>query len=223
MPASAAPAGKLTLPVLVFGLVEVRRLKRELEALEDYISQSQLRSPGRQAALPRLSRLLDALASENHMNLLQPEHREALKQFLVQTEKGAPTLHISFASDPSSAFTAKMVAWLRANIAPDALLEIGLQPVIAAGCVVRTTNKVFDLSLRGRFADADGLLMQALEKAGPMPEAAVDPAVAAAAVAPGAAPPAAAPVASPAVAAALAPVAISAPAQPVAVQAGAAQ
>jgi F0F1-type ATP synthase delta subunit len=168
------------LPILVFGIVEVRRLKRELEALEEYISQSELRTAGKQAALPRVSRLLDALAAENHMNLLQPDHRAVLRKFLITTEKDAPLLHISFAADPSSAFTAKMVKWLRANIAPDALMEVGLQPTIAAGCIVRTTNKVFDMSLRSRFADADGLLMQALEKAGPAPAVATTAAPAAA-------------------------------------------
>jgi F0F1-type ATP synthase delta subunit len=173
------------LPILVFGIVEVRRLKRELEALEEYMSQSELRTAGKQAALPRVSRLLDALAAENHMNLLQPDHRTVLRKFLITTEKDAPLLHISFAADPSSAFTAKMVKWLRANIAPDALMEVGLQPTIAAGCIVRTTNKVFDMSLRNRFADADGLLMQALEKAGPAPEvAAAAPAAVPAPVAP---------------------------------------
>jgi F0F1-type ATP synthase delta subunit len=182
VPIAPAPAGMLRLPILVFGIVEVRRLKRELESLEEYMSQSELRTAGKQAALPRVSRLLDALATENHMNLLQPEHRAVLQKFLVTTEKDAPLLHISFAADPSSAFTAKMVKWLRANIAPDALMEVGLQPTIAAGCIVRTTNKVFDMSLRSRFADADGLLMQALEKAGPAPEVAMAaPAVPAAA------------------------------------------
>jgi len=40
-----------------------------------------------------------------------------------------------------------------------------LQPTIAAGCIVRTPNKVFDFSLRERFADAEGLLLQALDAA----------------------------------------------------------
>ncbi|HSW98226.1 MAG TPA: hypothetical protein VLF71_00115 [Candidatus Saccharimonadales bacterium] len=204
--AVAAPAGAapLKLPLLVFGVVEVRRLKRELESLEEYMSQSAVRAPGKQPALPRLSRLLDALATENHLNLLQPAHRSALKQFLHDTEKRAPSVHISFAADPSSAFTAKMVSWLRANIAPDVLLDVGLQPTIAAGCIVRTTNKVFDLSLRNRFADADGLLMQSLEKANPVPAApAVAPETPVAAPAPVA--PAAVPAATPVAAAPTAP------------------
>jgi F0F1-type ATP synthase delta subunit len=152
----------LQLPVLVFGVVEVRRLKRELEALEEFMAQSALREPGKQAALPRVSRLLDALAGENHLNLLQSADRKHLKDFLTRVEQHAPTLHISFATDPSSAFTSKIVSWLRANIAGDVLLEVGLQPTIAAGCVVRTTNKIFDMSLRERFSNARALLLESL-------------------------------------------------------------
>lgn len=157
------PTGMLRLPVLVFGVVEVRRLKRELEALEQFMHQARLRQAGKQPALPRLSRLLDALAEDNHLNLLQPADRKKLQEFLRHVEHEAPIIHMSFATDPSSAVTAKLVSWLRTNIDPSVLLDIGLQPTIAAGCVVRTNNKIFDLSLRERFKDAQGLLLLALE------------------------------------------------------------
>jgi F0F1-type ATP synthase delta subunit len=161
--ASAEPAATMKLPMLVFGVVEVRRLKRELESLEEYMNQARLREPGKQASLPRVSRLLDALAAENHLNLLQSEDRKQLKTFLGLIEKHAPVIHMSFATDPSSAFTAKVVTWLRNNIDPSVLLEIGLQPTIAAGAILRTNNKIFDLSLRDRFAVSEKLLIESLE------------------------------------------------------------
>ena len=167
-PTAAKPVARaaMHLPILVFGIVEVRRLRRELESLEEFMRQAELRESGKQATLPRLSRLLDALASENHMNLLQPADRKRTADFLQHIEKEAPNIHISFATDPSSAFTAKVVTWLRSDIDPNILLDIGLQPTIAAGCIVRTTNKIFDMSLRERFADATGLLLESLEKGG---------------------------------------------------------
>lgn len=154
---------QLKLPVLVFGVVEVRRLKREMESLDEFIRQAGIREPGKQAALPRVSRLLDALATDNGRNLLQEADRQELAQFLAATEQTAPTMHISFASDPSSAFVAKLVTWLRANIHPAVLLQIGLQPTIAAGCVVRTANKSFDLSLRQSFDKQRPMLLKALD------------------------------------------------------------
>jgi F0F1-type ATP synthase delta subunit len=158
----AAPAKRFELPTLVFGPIEVRRLQRELESLEDYISQSAIREPGKQPALPKTSRLLDALAGNNAMNLLQPEDRGKLVIFLNNIDKKAPVVHLSLAADPSSAFTAKVVAWLRTNIHPYTLLQLGLQPSIAAGCVLRTNNKMFDFSLRNRFHEQRDLLVKSI-------------------------------------------------------------
>jgi len=158
----AAAAKRLELPTLVFGPIELRRLQRELEALEEYISAANIRNPGKQAELPKTSRLLDALAGNNGYNLLMPNHRELLMKFLKDTEAKAPVIHISLAADPSSAFTAKLVAWLRQNIHPYALLQLGLQPSIAAGCILRTKNKAFDFSLRNRFKEQRSLLLKSI-------------------------------------------------------------
>lgn len=167
---------ELKLPVLVFGVVEVRRLKRELEALDEFIRQSAIREPGTQPALPRLSRLLEAIATDNSRNLLQESDREEIRQFLIGIEKSAPTVHISFASDPSSAFIAKLVTWLRGSIHPQVLLQIGLQPTIAAGCIIRTPNKVFDLSLRQNLMNQRSKLIEALDAMAAQPAAPAAPA-----------------------------------------------
>jgi F0F1-type ATP synthase delta subunit len=158
----ATPTKRLELPTLVFGPIELRRLLREIEAVEEYLSQSSIREPGTQIALPKTSRILDALAGNNALNLLVEDDRKRLSAFLKEIEKKAPVIHISFAADPSSAFTAKIVAWLRTNIHPYALLQLGLQPSIAAGCVLRTTNKQFDFSLRNRFLENRDLLVKAI-------------------------------------------------------------
>ncbi len=167
----AAISRQFVLPTLIFGLPEVRRLKRELESLDDFLRQSTIRDPGRQPQLPRLSRLCEALAAENGLNLLQEADRQQLQAFLGSLEGQAPTLHISFAADPSSAFTAKIVTWLRTQIHPYALLQVGLQPTIAAGCIVRTANKEFDLSLGQEFIKHENLLLQAFEAEAVLPVA----------------------------------------------------
>jgi hypothetical protein len=43
------------------------------------------------------------------------------------------------------------------------LITIGLQPNIGAGCVVRTTNKYFDLSIKQDFLSKRNLLLEALK------------------------------------------------------------
>lgn len=160
-----APNQNFILPGLVFGSVEVRRLIRELQALDDYMHQADLREAGaKQQSLPKLSRLLDTLASENQINLLQEEGRLQLAQFLQDVNSQAPVVHLSFASDPSSAFMLKIVSWLRENIHPLTLVRLGLQPTLAAGCILRTTNRVYDFSLRHRFDEQRKLLIDSLEK-----------------------------------------------------------
>jgi len=156
-------ARSLELPVLIFGPVEIHRLQRELESLEDYMTQANIREKGKQAPLPKTSRLLEGLAGNNNFNLLLAEDRKKLATFLKNVGMKAPVIHISFAADPSSAFTAKIVAWFRTNIHPYALVQLGLQPSIAAGCVVRTSNKSFDFSLRNRFHDKRALLLESIE------------------------------------------------------------
>lgn len=159
-----------TLPTQVFGVVEVRRLSRELESLDEFMRQAAIREGGsKQASLPKISRLLDAAASDNHLNLLQREDREQLAEGLKTTLADAPVVHLSFASDPSAAFLEKIVTWLRGNIHPLVLVRLGLQPSIAAGCVLRTANKSFDFSLRHRFADQRALLLSSLETEAPQP------------------------------------------------------
>lgn len=149
---------QLVLPHIVFGKVEVRRLRRELAGLEDYLHQAGLRraanldknDKNQYTAAPKASRSLEALAGENHLQLDNAQDRSALNAFLQQVESSAPVLHFSFAADPSAAFMARLTAWLRTNIHPLALISLGLQPSIAAGCIVRTANKTFDFSLRER-------------------------------------------------------------------------
>lgn len=82
----------------------------------------------------------------------------------------APKIHMSFAVEPSAYFLNKVVVWLRANINPVILIEVGLQPALAAGCSVRTANKLFDMSLKNRFVDSRPFLIKSIEEiSGNMP------------------------------------------------------
>ena len=56
------------------------------------------------------------------------------------------------------------MAWFRAEAHPYVLLKVGLQPNIAAGCVIRTSNKYFDLSFRNQFSRSKDKLSIALNQ-----------------------------------------------------------
>ncbi|HVW23219.1 MAG TPA: hypothetical protein VHB51_01920 [Candidatus Saccharimonadales bacterium] len=158
---------RLRLPILVASTIDIGRLQRELEMLDDYLRQLELRQPGQTMKLPRTSSLLDQLAQLNKLHLLKAEDRQKLTNFLTDIKANAPVLHISFSVDPQTAFIEKLMAWLRLEIHPEVLITIGLQPTLGAGCVVRTTNKYFDFSLREDFANKRQLLADELAVALP--------------------------------------------------------
>lgn len=139
---------KLKLSPLVTGSVGVVRLLRELEDINSSLLQASLRSGRTATKMPPTSYLMDEIIRLNKLNLLRKTDRAALDQYLKQLHSQAPVMHISFGAVPSPEFVEKLVTWLRREIHPAVLVTIGLQPGLGVGCVLRTTNKYFDLSLR---------------------------------------------------------------------------
>lgn len=148
----------LHLPLSVVSKVDVGRLLREVEAVDSFLNQSAIREPGTPVKLPRTSRLFDETVEVNKLNVLHDDDRARLFDFLKQLKSKAPILHMSFSADPSPLFTQRLIKWLRAEIHPLVLLQIGMQPNMGAGCVVRTSNKYFDFSLRSRFKERGDML-----------------------------------------------------------------
>jgi F0F1-type ATP synthase delta subunit len=157
------------LPTLAVGPIEVNRLIRELETIDNTLLSHTLRKQEGDAKMLKTSHLMDQVVSLNKLNLLQKDDRERLSRFLKAVKQRAPVLHISFSADPSPAFLEKLMSWLRREIHPQILVTIGVQPTIAAGCIVRSANKIFDFSLRQEFTAKRGLLIERLTNSTPIP------------------------------------------------------
>lgn len=155
-------AEPIHLPTGVVSTGDARRLRRDLAELEETLQAVRLRTNAPVAKLPRLSRSLEEFASTNRLNFLLPDDRRHATVFMDAVLKKAPVLHISFASEATRKFTTELVLWLRANFDSEMLIEIGLEPNIAAGSVVRTTNRVFDFSLMKHLESKRGMLMERL-------------------------------------------------------------
>lgn len=156
----------LTLPISIVEPSDVRKTYRELEGIDEFLRQASLRKSGASPNLPRTTKSLDDMAELNALQLLDPVDRAKAMQFLETLLADAPVIHISFAAEPSMSFTTKVITWLRKNIHPLVLMQIGLQPSIGAGCIVRTENKVFDFSLRQYLVERKAMLTQAIEGMG---------------------------------------------------------
>lgn len=148
----------------IITVLDLGRVLRELEKLNDELHQAALRKDRPAKMTPDISEALKGVASANKLNLENTDERKQLLEGLNHLKTDGPKLHISFAVEPPLAVMGKITAWLRQNIDPRLLMEVGVQPTISVGCVVRTTNKVFDLSLRSRFANSKQELIRLLKE-----------------------------------------------------------
>ncbi len=154
----------LKLPDRLSGTADLTRTQRELEKVDDFLYQTNIRMPGRPVTLPKSSKILDELVEMNGISLLNEADRKKLLEALEKLSEISPVVHISFASEPSSSFLQKIVSWSRRSIYPYVLVNVGLQPSVIVGCEVRTTNKVFDMSLRNKFEQMHEVLAEKLEE-----------------------------------------------------------
>lgn len=157
---------QIVFPDRLVNTADLSRLIRELTALDDSIHQSSLRKPGAPTVIARSSQTLEELARTNHIKLTDAEQRAQLLNLLEAFYQHAPRIHMGLATEPSAGFTRSIITWLRKNVHPLVLLEVGLQPTIAAGCTIRTDNKFFDMSLRNHFAENRTLLVEKIAEIG---------------------------------------------------------
>lgn len=148
----------------IVGTTDLRRVTRELEKIDDFIYQSNIRTPGTPVDRPRTTKILESLFELNGLSILEDSSRKSMLRVLKRLDEKAPVIHISFATEPSYGFMQKIVVWVRKNINPYLMVNTGLQPSIIVGCNVRTTNKVFDMSLRNRFVASKPIIIEKIKK-----------------------------------------------------------
>lgn len=139
---------------------DLARMIRELENVDDFLYQANIRTPGTSTTLPKTSAALNETSEINGLSLLEETKRKRLLEVLRQIEKRSISIHISFAAEPSNAFMQRVVSWSRENINSYLLINVGLQPLLAVGCEVRSVNKIFDLSLRKRLEECRQILVE---------------------------------------------------------------
>jgi F0F1-type ATP synthase delta subunit len=154
----------LKIPLALASRADVNRLLREVGKLDDFFLGANARQSGSPIQPPRVTRLLSGVAQENQLNLLQEKDRKYLKAELESVAKNAPEMHISFAAEPSPKIMEKILDWLRQNIHPQALVIVGLQPEIAAGLVLRTPNKIFDMSMKTYLKEQEVYLIKLISE-----------------------------------------------------------
>ncbi|HEX9594877.1 MAG TPA: hypothetical protein VF996_02005 [Candidatus Saccharimonadales bacterium] len=98
---------------------------------------------------------------------------KSLKEWLAHLNEHAPIVRFTFASDPNPEFIGGIVNWLRMASGRFVIIRYGIQPTIAAGCLMYTPAKMYDFSLRKRLMESDEVFLRALTNAVPPAEQAV--------------------------------------------------
>lgn len=84
---------------------------------------------------------------------------------LRKLKSKAPVIHMTFAVQADGESTHQLVDWVRGQVHPQALIEIGLQPALIGGVYLRLPNHVQDFSLRGLLHGGHEVLLKELEAA----------------------------------------------------------
>jgi F0F1-type ATP synthase delta subunit len=151
----------MSLPIQIYMSSDISRLAREVDDLDNFFATAAIQG-AKAKDVPQASLSLAVLINDNKLNLLHRDDRAKLKHFLKTLRVSAPIVHASFATEPKPEFLMKLVEWLRREAHLYVVLQIGLQPNIAAGCVLRTTNKYFDFSFKRHFKDSKAKLATVL-------------------------------------------------------------
>lgn len=146
-------------PITLVTRLDTLRAVRELEDFENAMSESHAKGHH----VPSPSPLLMDISEENKLDLHKKEMRQLVSHMLDDLRTSAPVVRISFAVEPDAKIINTIAKWFRDEIAENVILQIGIQPNIGVGCVVQTTNKFFDFSLRKHFMQKSDLFKKRIE------------------------------------------------------------
>jgi len=152
---------ELKMPMTIATKQDVLRIQREIRDYEVAVVQNNIRKTTNESPLAVSAGLRD-LVQLNQINL---NEKNVPKKLIVQLDEALRKVilfHMSFATEPTDEVTQKLVAWFRKEINSKILLNIGVQPTIAVGAVLRTQSKQYDFSLRKHLQNSQQDLVKVL-------------------------------------------------------------
>lgn len=153
----------LNLPLSIAQPVDVALVLHELNIIDEHLNQVAIKSPDKQIHVKTSAKLTE-LISLNNIELTNEAERTRIIKYLNELHLNAPTINISFGSEASEPFIQKITQWFREQVDPESLIIIGLEPSIGIGSIVRTTNKVFDFSLKNQLKSTRNQLLDRIKQ-----------------------------------------------------------
>lgn len=161
--AVATTQASFVLPPSTVTTADLSRLIRELERVDSDLSAARIRAQDNgQVAVPALSSQLQDFLVQNKLQISTSQQFSELIRLLRLLKDKAPVIHLTFAVSADTESLQRMVAWVRNEVHPQALVSVGLQPSLVAGVYVRTPNHVHDFSLKGMLKKHHDVLVKEL-------------------------------------------------------------
>jgi F0F1-type ATP synthase delta subunit len=153
---------KSSLPPNVYSPDHVRFCIEELQAYATSLHKRErgARSVEELLLSPESTSLLQTLAADQQN---QPLAITELTEQLAEFAEKAPTFGLTLSAPASHHLKEELVAWMRQNIEPRTLVEFHVNPDIAGGMLLRSTNKVYDCSFRQLLLDKSERFTRILE------------------------------------------------------------
>ncbi len=155
----------LALPPSIVTRVDVSRLVREIEWVDNEITTAMVRAKAgvQTSAQPPVSDQATEFLTLNKLTLADAHARTRLIAELKKLKDTVPIIHMTFAVPADRESLQQLAAWLRSSVHPQAVIAVGLQPGLVGGVYVRTPNQIHDLSLRAKLQGSRDVLIKSLE------------------------------------------------------------
>jgi hypothetical protein len=140
-------AETLKLPDTVYSPDQLQYCSQELHELSERIL-AEKRGAKARSDLTLAQSTLDLIATLPASKHSEPTALDNLADRLGELLQKAPVVHVTLPAPAGRAMRQEFVSWFRQHCAADALLVFQVNPDIAGGMVVRTTNEVHDFSFR---------------------------------------------------------------------------
>jgi F0F1-type ATP synthase delta subunit len=132
------------LPDSVIRYREAKRIHRQLQSLVQQAEGEQ--------SWARASEEVRSLAQLNQQ-VVQQEGPARLAESLYEVMQNAPVFGVILTAHPHDSFVVEIGNWFRREIHPHSLLTISVRRSISGGAVIRSKNRIFDLSFRSQILE----------------------------------------------------------------------
>lgn len=138
-----------SLPASVYTPQLVQTVVFDVETLRDYLSHAKVqRKVGAKPDLPPGHAVETETVLKAWLDGKEPTITNLTELLTALNGLKLTTVHLTMAALPSDPQRLKLVEWFRSNCRPDLLVSFSADRTIGGGIIIRTPNRMFDLSFR---------------------------------------------------------------------------